>query len=154
DAALLELAHEAPHVVEVAVAGVAVQQDRDGGDIRHELEHVHHLRPAGLVVVAHAELRGDGEAAGPDALEAGLLDDAGGDAVVGLEKELELRRVEQLAQLAGAAHGRLFDDAGLGSHYFPSNGRAGIRGNTSSRARVTSSGKSISIQGRPLTSST
>ena len=65
DAALLELAHEAAHVVEVAVAGVAVEQDRERRRVGHELEHLEHLRPARLVVVAHAERRRDREAAAP-----------------------------------------------------------------------------------------
>src|SRR5581483_3701513 len=76
--------HTPARVVEIAVAGVAVEQDGDRGDVAHELKHVHHLRPAGLVVVAHAELRRQREPAGPDAGEAGLLGDARADAVVRL----------------------------------------------------------------------
>ncbi len=101
DAALLELAHQAAHVVEVAVAGVAVEQDRDRRDVRHELEHLQHLRPGGLVAVAHAVLRRDGEAACPQPLEAGLLADARADAVVGLQQELQLRTLQQLAEPRG-----------------------------------------------------
>ncbi len=37
---------------------VAVQQDRDAGGVGHELEHLEHLGPARLIVVAHAVLRG------------------------------------------------------------------------------------------------
>src|SRR5438045_8048960 len=55
---LLELAHQPPHVVEVAVAGVAVHEDRDRpGGVGHEADVLHHLRPRELVVVAHAEGR-------------------------------------------------------------------------------------------------
>ena len=56
-AALFKLAHQAPQVIEVAVAGVAIEQDWDARDIGHELDHIDHLRPARLIVVAHAELR-------------------------------------------------------------------------------------------------
>ena len=54
--ALLQLADEALHVVEVAVAGVAVEENRNRGGVGHEFEGFEHLRPAGFVVVAHAEL--------------------------------------------------------------------------------------------------
>ncbi len=65
DAALLELPDQAPQVVEVAVAGIAVEQDRQVARVRHELERVDDLGPARLVVVAHAVLRGDREAQMP-----------------------------------------------------------------------------------------
>mmetsp|Transcript_13780 Transcript_13780/g.42898 ORF Transcript_13780/g.42898 Transcript_13780/m.42898 type:complete len:311 (-) Transcript_13780:14-946(-) len=103
DADLLELADEHARVVEVAVAGVGVDEHRDGRGVRHELPHLGALRPARLVVVADAELGGEGEAGAPDGLEAGLLDDLGGDAVVGLHQELELVRLEHAAQGLGLA---------------------------------------------------
>ncbi len=104
DVALLELAHQAPHVVEIAVTGVAVEQDRDGGGIRHELENADDLGPAQLVVVAHRVLRRQGQPGTPDALEAGFLDNSGRQTVVGFENELGpvgLQQVPELSRLAG-----------------------------------------------------
>ncbi len=153
DAPLLQLLHQAAHVVEVAVASVAVDEDGNAARIGHELQHVHHLGPARLVVVAHPELRGEGEPAGPDALEAGLLDDAGADAVMRLHEELQLGGVEKRAQGGG------FGGVGWGSvHKWFLEEERGVyccnRGSISRRARSTSPGKSISIHGRPVTSST
>src|SRR5207249_1399434 len=88
---LLELAHEPAHVVEVAVARVAVEQERDRGGFGHERDVVHHLRPGQLVVVAHAEGGRDREPAAPDSLEAGLLDDARREPAVRLHQEGDLR---------------------------------------------------------------
>src|SRR6185503_10757821 len=83
--------------------------------IGHELDDLQHLRPAGLVVVAHAERGGDREAAGPNAFEAGLFDDARAQAVVRFHEEFEAARTQELLELAGFAHaeGRL-EAAGRG----------------------------------------
>ena len=102
DAALLELAHQAAHVVEIAVTGVAVEQYGQIAGIGHELEHVHNLGPTRLVVVAHAELRRDGQSGSPYALEARLAHDARGQAVVRFHEKLEFRAVQHLAQLRAA----------------------------------------------------
>ena len=107
DAALLELLHEAAHVVEVAVAGVAVEQDRQVARVRHEFEHVDDLGPARLVVVTHAELRGDREARCPDALEAGFADDPRGQAVVRFHQEFEVAADEHAAQACAARFGEV-----------------------------------------------
>eukprot|EP00053_Salpingoeca_punica_P018045 m.175368 g.175368 ORF g.175368 m.175368 type:complete len:306 (+) comp17345_c0_seq2:2030-2947(+) len=104
NAARLQLAHEAAGVVEVAVAGVGVQQDGRSGGVAHVLEHLKHLGPGRLVAVAHAEGGRDGEAAAPDALEAGFLGNAGAEAVVRLHEELELVRVQHALQLRRLAH--------------------------------------------------
>ena len=48
NATLAQLPHQAPHVVEVAVAGVAVHEDRDRGGVGHELQHFEDLGPGGL----------------------------------------------------------------------------------------------------------
>ena len=90
DTDLLELAHQPTHVVEVAVAGVAVEQQRNRRPFRHEGDVVDDLRPGQLVVVAHAERRRDREAAAPDALETRLLDDARREAAVRLHQEGDL----------------------------------------------------------------
>ena len=89
DAALLKFADEAAEGVEIAVAGVAIDEDRDARGVGHELGDLEDLRPTRLVVVAHAERGGDGEAAGPDRREAGLLGDLGREAVVRLHDEGE-----------------------------------------------------------------
>src|SRR6185437_15550955 len=120
DAALLELAHEAAHVVEVAVAGVAVEQDRQVAGVGHEFERVDHLRPAGLVIVAHAELCGNRETRAPDRFEAGFADDSRGQPVMGLHHEFELAADEHLAQAGATGH---WDEGRLASvHSFYSDG--------------------------------
>ena len=73
DADLLELPDEPAHAVEVAVAGVAVEEDGNVDGLGHERDVVHHLRPAQLVVVPDAKGGRDGQAARPDPFEAGLL---------------------------------------------------------------------------------
>jgi hypothetical protein len=87
---LLQLADEAPHVVEVAVACVAVEEHGHGCRLGHEGHVVDHLGPAQLVVVPDAEGGGEGEAARPDPLEPCLLDDARGEPIVGLHHEGDL----------------------------------------------------------------
>ena len=104
---LLELPHEAPHVVEVAVAGVAVEEHGHRRRLGHEGYVVDHLGPAQLVVVADAEGGGQGEAARPDPLEPGLLDDARGEAIVGLHHEGDLGSRDELAEPGGRAHGSI-----------------------------------------------
>jgi hypothetical protein len=99
DAALLELAHQPPHVVEVPVSGVRVEQDRDAGRVAHEFHHFEHLRPARFVIVAHAERGGNGEPARPDAAKTRFFDDARAQAVVRFHQEFELIRAQQLAEL-------------------------------------------------------
>ncbi len=115
NAALFELAHEAAHVVEVAVAGIAVQQNRQIACVGHEFEVVDHLRPACFVVVAHAELRGNREARAPDRLEAGFAHDAGGQAVMGLHHEFEFVADKHLAQTCATGSG---DEGGFAGIHF------------------------------------
>jgi hypothetical protein len=115
NAALFELAHEAAHVVEVAVAGVAVEQDRQIARVGHEFERVDNLGPACFVVVAHAVLRGDRKPRTPDRLEAGFTDDSRGQAVMGLHHEFEFVAKEHLAQTCAAGYG---DEGGLAGVHF------------------------------------
>ena len=68
---------QAAEIIEAAIAGIAVKQDRHAGGIGHELQGFQDLRPACLVVVAHAVLRGNRQAAAPDPLEACFLDNFG-----------------------------------------------------------------------------
>ena len=88
---VLEFANQPAHIVEIAVAGVAVHHDRDVGRVRHEFQHLGNLGPTRFVRVAHPVLRGHAQAAGPDALETCLFADLGTQAIVGLTNELELR---------------------------------------------------------------
>ena len=104
NATLAQLPHQAAHVVEIAVAGVAIHEDGDRGGVGHELQHFEDLGPGGLVVVAHAERGRHREARGPDALEPGLFHDLGGEPVVRLHDEGEGRGVEQAAQAGGLGH--------------------------------------------------
>ena len=94
NAALLELGDEAPRRVEVAVARVAIEEDRDGRGVRHELDDFHHLGPAGFVVVADAERGRDRQTAAPDPLEARFFGDLRGEPVVGLHQEGEAVALE------------------------------------------------------------
>jgi hypothetical protein len=59
DAALLELANQAAQIVEVAIAGITVEQDRQITGVGHELQHVDDLGPARLIIVAYSELGGN-----------------------------------------------------------------------------------------------
>jgi len=160
DAALLELAHQAPQVVEVTVAGVAIQEDRQIAGVHHELQHVDDLGPARLVVVAYAELRRHRQSRGPDAFESRLAHEARRQTVVRLHQEFQARAGEHFAQPGAArrcgARRRRF---GLGSMdvvggVVHSGRQRHSCGRISRAARSTSAGKSISIQGWPVTSAT
>jgi hypothetical protein len=105
DAALLQLADDAAEGVEVAVAGVAVEEHRHRGGVGHKLPDLEHLGPAGLVVIAYAEGGGDGQAAAPDALESGLLGHLGAEAVVGLHQEGQLGPLDHLLEARGLTNG-------------------------------------------------
>ena len=94
-AALFELSDQAPHVVEVAVTGITVQQDRDIRGVGHEFQHVDDLGPACFITVPDTELGRHGQAAGPDPLEPCLLHEFGRDAVMGFQDELQFGRAEQ-----------------------------------------------------------
>jgi GNAT superfamily N-acetyltransferase len=109
EAALAQLAHEAADVVEVAVAGVAVDQDRQGRGVGHVLEHVQHLGPRRLVAVAQAERGRHREARRPDPAEARLLDDLRGEAVMGLQEEGEGGRADLVPQRSESRRGRPVD---------------------------------------------
>ena len=99
DVALFQFFDQPPQVIEIAIAGVAVQQDRDAGRIGHEFQHIDHLAPTGLIAVAHAELRRQRQAAAPDPLKAGLFRDPGGQAVMRLHNKFQPVGFEQGAQL-------------------------------------------------------
>ena len=99
DVALLEFADEPLHIIEVAVSRVAIQENRNRGRIGHEFQVLEDLGPAGFVAVTDAELRGNGEAAGPDASKAGFLNDLCADAIVGLTDELKLLGQEEFLKL-------------------------------------------------------
>jgi hypothetical protein len=103
-ARLLQLAHEPAHVVEVAVAGVAVEQDRDRRRVGHEGDVVGHLRPRELVVVPDAKGGRDRQAAAPDGLEPGLLRDARREPAVSFHQKRDLRTADELAQARGFTH--------------------------------------------------
>ncbi len=69
------------------------------GGVAHELDHLEHLRPTGLVVVAHAERGRNGEPARPDAAKARFLDDARAQTVVRFHQEFEPPGAQQLPEL-------------------------------------------------------
>jgi hypothetical protein len=102
---LLELSHQAPHVVEVAVAGVAVEHDRDGRGLGHELDHLEDLGPARLIAVPDAELGGQGQTAGPESAESRFLADPGADAVVRLQQELGFAGFKERAEARRPGYG-------------------------------------------------
>ena len=101
---LFQFFHQAAHVVEVPVACVAVEENREVAGVRHELAGLQDLRPAGFVVVAHAQGGADREAAPPDPIEAGLLDDLRGEAVVCLHEEFKPVGFEEPAEFRGVTH--------------------------------------------------
>ena len=103
DVALLQLAHQAAHVIEVAVTSVAIEQDRYRGRVGHEFQDIDDLGPAEFVVIADRMLGRQGQTRAPDTLEASLFNYFCCQAIVRLENELGLTRMEQALQL-----GRLF----------------------------------------------
>ena len=55
--ALAQFRHQATDVVEIAVTGIAVHQDRDAGRVGHEFENFENLGPGCFVRIAHAKRR-------------------------------------------------------------------------------------------------
>ena len=99
DVALLQFADEPLHIIEVAVSRIAIEENRNRSRVGHEFQHLKYLGPAGFVVVTDAELRGNGEAAGPNASNAGFLNDFCAETIVGFTDEFKLFRQEELLKL-------------------------------------------------------
>ena len=119
NAALLELTYQTAHIVEIAIPRIAVEQYGQIAGIGHELEHVHDLRPAGFIVVAHAKLCGYRQTGSPNALEARLAHDARGQAVMRFHEKFQFRALQHLAQFGAARLRRV-----LGAIFCVSYGRA------------------------------
>ena len=111
--ALLQFFHEPSHVVEISVAGISIEQDRNVSGVAHEFDDFEYLRPARFIVVAHAERGGNRKPAGPDAAKPGFLDDAGAQCIVslhqklktfGLQEPLELLCLTDFASRRGSHH--------------------------------------------------
>ena len=100
---LLQLSHQPPHIVEIAVTGVAIEHDRDGCGLGHEFDCLQDLGPARLIAVANTKLRGDGQAACPQTPETGFLTDTGADAIVSFEQKLSIAGVQQSSELLASA---------------------------------------------------
>ncbi|MCG3771772.1 MAG: hypothetical protein JW384_02966 [Nitrosomonadaceae bacterium] len=99
DAALLEFTDQTLHIIEIAVARIAIKEDWNRGRIGHEFQGFQDLSPAGFVVVADTVLSGYGEAAGPNPSKACLLDDFGAETIVGFTDEFQFFRQEELPKL-------------------------------------------------------
>ena len=99
DTTLFEFFNEPAHVVEIAITGIAIQQDRNTCDIRHKLQHVYNLGPAGFIAVTYTELRRNGQAAGPYAFKTCFFHQACGNPVMGFHNEFQFWRSQQLSQL-------------------------------------------------------
>ena len=103
-AGALELAHRAPRVDRVAVAVVGVDDHRNAhrlGDVARVLDHLgHRHQPDVGIPAAHRRAR-----AGHHAQRvAHLLDDPGGQAVVGAAAQHDSGRCQQLPQSSCHAH--------------------------------------------------
>ncbi len=101
-AGALELLHAAHDVVQVAVTGVAVGDDRDRHAVRHAPHGVGHLLHAEEVQVRQAVEAGAGaEAADEHRLEPGLLDQHRRQHVVGAQRADDAGHLHQFPQPAG-----------------------------------------------------
>src|SRR5437667_1767236 len=102
-AASRELLHRALHVVQVAVAGIAVGDDRDGYARGHTTNGVGHFAQGDEVQVRQAEQRRAGaETADENGLKPGLLDDQRGEDVMGAQAANNSGQDEQFAESFGA----------------------------------------------------
>ena len=98
---LLQFPDQPLHIVEIAVARVAIQQNRNLCGIRHEFQIVQDLGPTGFIVVPHAKLRGNGESACPDPFKPGFLDDFGTQPIMGFANKFQLGRKQEFFKLRG-----------------------------------------------------
>ena len=101
DVALAQLGHQSAKVVEVAVPGVAVDENRNAGAVRHEFQRFQQLRPGRFVAVAQPEGRGDGEPGRPDQRKPRFFDDFRRQAVVCLHGERQLPSEQELGEAPG-----------------------------------------------------
>jgi hypothetical protein len=91
----------------VAVAGVAVGEQRQLGGVAEARIHVGHLGHGELLHVGRAEqARGGAVAAAGDGLEPGLLGEAQGQGVVRAGQDHDFRRFDQQAKSGRAFHVR------------------------------------------------
>src|SRR4029077_9098096 len=101
DIALLELAHQAAHIVEVSISSVSIQEDRNTAGIAHQFDDLQHLGPTGFIAIAHSHGRGQSKTAGPDPFEARFFDQPRSQAVMGFHQKLQLPGMQKSLELSG-----------------------------------------------------
>jgi hypothetical protein len=121
DAGPFEGPHGARHVGGVAIAGVAIGEQRQFGGVAQPAIHVGHLGHGELGDVGRTQqARGRGIAAAGDGLKSGLLGEANGERIMGAGQDQNLRRLDQQAKARGPFHG-----AGLRTRLRGQGSRAG-----------------------------
>ena len=73
DASLLQFSNQTLHIVKIAIARIAVEQNGNPGCVRHKFQHFKYLSPARLIVISNAKLRGNGQSACPNSWKSGLF---------------------------------------------------------------------------------
>ena len=111
---LLEITHGADDVVQIAVAGVAVGDERDSDAVRDPTNRFRHLRQRDEADIGVTERAGrDAEAAEEEHLHAGLFRDAGGEDVMDADGPDEAGPGEKVTEEAGGGHACLHIAPGL-----------------------------------------
>src|SRR5258708_3587053 len=100
DIALLELVHQAAHIVEVSVSSVSIQEDRNAAGIAHQFHDLQHLGPTGFIAVAHSHGGGQSKTTGPNPLEARFFDQLRSQAVMGFHQKLQLPGMQKSLELS------------------------------------------------------
>src|SRR5712671_2554671 len=100
DIALLELAHQAAHIVEVSISSVSIQKDRNAAGIAHQFYDLQHLGPASFITVAHSHGCGQSKTTGPDPLETCFFDQLCSESVMGLHQEFQLFGMQKSLELS------------------------------------------------------
>jgi hypothetical protein len=101
DTNLPEFTNQSARIIEVTIAGITIQQNRNTGDIGHKLQLFHHLGPGKLIVVTYSMLCRQGKSGTPYALEARLFHNPCGQTIVSFEDEFRLSGIQHLFQLSG-----------------------------------------------------
>src|SRR4029077_6441041 len=104
DIALLKLAYQAAHIVEVSISSVSVQEDWNAAGIAHQFHDLQHLGPTGFIAVAHSHGGGQSKTARPNPVEARFFDQLRSQAVMGFHQKLQLPGMQKSLELS-----RLFD---------------------------------------------
>jgi hypothetical protein len=101
DAALTQFCDQPADVIEVAVPGIAVHQDRDRCGIGHEFKYLENLGPRGFVRITHTERRRHRKPGRPYSAESRFLGNFSGKTVMRFHQKTHFGTFEQRTQLRG-----------------------------------------------------